>query len=397
MSGLAPPTSSEAIRLFRRRLLDFFRERKRDLPWREEDDPYRILVSEVMLQQTRVDTVIPYYRRWMERFPDLESLAGADLDEVLKMWTGLGYYRRARNLHAAVRLVREQHEGSVPDDLEKLSALPGVGDYTAGAVASIAHGVPAPAVDGNARRVLARLFDDAAPTEPRLGKWASALVDPAAPGAFNQAVMELGSTICTPRAPACSSCPVQVHCASRIRGTERERPAPRRRAPPKEMRVGVAVLVEARAGRRSAVLLRRRSEDGLLAGMWEFPGEELEDGEEEREAALRAAAAEGYSGLATGERLDEVEHRFSHRLGRYRPFLFSVSAPSGSDELGLDELQTGILGARGEERSEDRPAGAGAERAVWIEADELGGFPLSVAQARIARLVVEAVARDGRS
>ena len=193
--------------LLRERLLAFYDERKRDLPWRRTRDPYRIWVSEVMLQQTRVDTVIPYYRRWLERFPTVLALADADEEAVLGSWKGLGYYSRARNLHRAAQVVRDGHDGQVPSDPKDLRALPGVGEYTAGAVASIAFDLPEPVVDGNVRRVLARLHDLADPTPAQLRALTTELLDRARPGDFNQGLLELGATVCTPRAPKCGSCP----------------------------------------------------------------------------------------------------------------------------------------------------------------------------------------------
>ncbi|HSM59782.1 MAG TPA: A/G-specific adenine glycosylase, partial [Longimicrobiales bacterium] len=212
-------------------LLDHYDRTRRRLPWRGQTDPYRIWVSEVMLQQTRVDTVIPYYRRWMARFPDVDSLATASEDEVLLAWEGLGYYRRARHLHAGAAWVRDRHDGRVPDSVEELRRIPGVGEYTAGAVASIAFGEPAPAVDGNVRRVLARLFDEPAPTRAWLRDRAGHLVDPGRPGDWNQALMDLGAAVCTPRSPSCGACPVARWCAARAAGTQAERPAPAVRRP----------------------------------------------------------------------------------------------------------------------------------------------------------------------
>jgi len=192
---------------FRRALLDHFDRTRRALPWRSERTPYRVMVSEFMLQQTRVETVIPYYERWVRRFPGWDALAGAEEEEVLGEWTGLGYYRRARNLHRTARVVRERFGGALPEDSEALKRLPGVGEYTAGAVSSIAFGRVVPAVDGNVRRVLCRLFDLEAPTASRLREAAAGLVDPERPGDFNEAMMELGATVCTPRSPGCAGCP----------------------------------------------------------------------------------------------------------------------------------------------------------------------------------------------
>ena len=210
---------SESLPALRRALLDHYDRTARDLPWRRETDPYRIWVSEVMLQQTRVETVVGYYGAWMERFPDLDTLAGADADDVMKAWEGLGYYRRARNLHRGAAVVRDSLGGAVPGSYAALRDLPGVGDYTAGAVASIAFGEVVPAVDGNVRRVLARLYDVAEPKPAWLRRTAAEWVDADRPGDWNQALMELGAVVCTPAKPNCDVCPVSSGCAALAAGT----------------------------------------------------------------------------------------------------------------------------------------------------------------------------------
>jgi len=315
------------IRAIRKRLLDFYRERRRELPWRDRADPYGILVSEVMSQQTRVETVIPYYRAWMERFPTTTALAAADEDEVLSLWEGLGYYSRARRLQQAAREIEARYGGEVPAELDALRTLPGVGPYTAGAVASIAFGVPVPAVDGNVRRVLARLFDLPRPSPRRLETLAGALVDPAEPGRFNQALMELGSLVCTPRSPACARCPVADPCRARQQGTQESRPEPVRRGPIPHRHEGVAVVV---AGEGRQVLLRRRPREGLLARMWEFPGAVVAEGETPG-AAARRALAEACIAAGIGERVPElralavVDHAFSHLKVSYHPWAGEIA------------------------------------------------------------------------
>jgi len=339
----------------RRALLRHYDRHRRDLPWRGAADPYRVWVSEIMLQQTRADVVGPYYERWLERFPTLDALADAELDDVLHAWQGLGYYTRARNLHRAARLVRERHGGQVPREEAALRALPGVGEYTAGAIASIAYGEPRPAVDGNVRRVLARLFDLAEPSAPALRELAGRLLDRRRAGDFNQALMDLGATVCTPRSPACDACPVADWCLARARGTQAERPAPKRRAAVPSYDVGTAVL-RTRDGR---LLLVRRPEDGLLGGMWTFPGEVARDGEGVEDAAARAgSAASGLRNLGRGRRLGGVVHVFSHRREVYHVFLFAVA---------------------GEE--------VAAPRGVWVAREELGRYALPAAQRRILGMV----------
>ena len=322
---------------FRADLFAFFAEHQRPLPWRRDRHPYRVLVSEVMLQQTRVRSVIPYFERWMARFPDVATLAAAGEQEILTYWQGLGYYARARNLHRAAREIVESHGGVVPSDPDVLRRLPGVGMYTAGAVASIAFGVPVPAIDGNARRVLSRLMDHSDPSFATLRGWALHLIDPAVPGDFNQALMELGSLICTPSNPRCDRCPVENSCVARRSGTQEARPRRRvRRATPTVERVLAIFLWESQEGRR--VLLRRRAPTGLLGGLWEFPGAEVNLGQAPENAATdvsqtlarvnRVGGALVHAGRADVSRLPCLDHIFTHMTVRYIPFVFS-GGPGG--------------------------------------------------------------------
>ena len=266
---------------FRRALLDHFDRRRRPLPWRRGRTPYRVMVSEFMLQQTRAETAIPYYDRWLRRFPGWEALADAPADDVLLAWKGLGYYRRARSLHRTAMIVRERYGGRLPEDPAELRTLPGVGEYTAGAVASIAFGLAVPAVDGNVRRVLSRLMDVGDPTATLLRDEATRLLDPERPGDFNEAMMELGATVCTPRSPRCDDCPVRPHCIADKAGTVSDRPLVRRRRPLPRVAYVTAVVVRGAATSSPTApppahtLLTRRPDTGLLAGMWEFPTTEI--------------------------------------------------------------------------------------------------------------------------
>jgi A/G-specific adenine glycosylase len=257
-------------------LLGWMASARRDLPWRRRRDPYAVWVAEIMLQQTQVATVIPYFERWMIQFPDLSALAAAPLDTVLKAWEGLGYYARARNLHRAAQRIVAQHNGQVPSDPAALRRLPGIGRYTAGAILSLAFGQRAPILDGNVRRVLCRLYDidqDARQpaTERRLWALADNLVQ-AAPdgraGDLNEALMELGALVCTPAAPACGTCPLGEVCLARARGTQLLRPVLAARQPTPHYDVAAAVIRDA-AGR---YLVGQRPTQGLLGGLWEFPG-----------------------------------------------------------------------------------------------------------------------------
>ena len=257
-----------------RLLLGWYRRSKRALPWRRSPDPYRIWVSEVMLQQTTVKTVLPYYEAFLERFPDLASLAAASEEGVVGAWSGLGYYHRARNLRLGARHVMARHGGRFPKTLEAALAVPGVGLYTASAILSIAHGVPLPVVDGNVRRVLARLLALRGPRFRSEGPFynrAQELLDHEQPGDWNQALMELGATVCAPKNPACPACPVRSLCRARALGLQEELPERRPRREPVDVEVAAA-LVE-RGGR---ILLVRREEGRLMGRMWEVPQTSLE-------------------------------------------------------------------------------------------------------------------------
>lgn len=263
---------------FRHSLLSWYYNEKRDLPWRKTSNPYYIWVSEVMLQQTRVDTVIPYYERFIEKYPTMEALAEAEENELLKMWEGLGYYSRARNLQAGVREVVASYGGEVPKNRKEISTLKGVGPYTAGAVLSIAYGIPEHAVDGNVMRVMSRLLlieeDITVPkTRKTFERVVMDLIDEEDPSAFNQGLMELGATICTPR-PKCLLCPVMEFCAAFEQGRQEELPVRTRK---KQTKV-VPVACFAIQNEEGEWLLRQRPEKGLLANLWEFPMVELTGG-----------------------------------------------------------------------------------------------------------------------
>lgn len=283
----------------------------RDLPWRRTRDPYAIWLSEVMLQQTRVETVIPYFERFLERFPSVDALASAPMDEVLSQWSGLGYYRRARQLHAAAREVTERYGGALPDRASELRTLHGVGAYTAGAIASIAFDRPEPLVDGNVARVLSRvegIADDirGAAGARRLWQAAARLVPEDRPGRWNQALMELGATLCAPRDPRCAACPLAASCVAAIEGRQGELPVVSAKKAPRAVKVVAAVL---RHGR--LVLLGQRKADGLFGGMWEPPMVE---------AASLAEARGSFEAFGIGPRvladlreLGQVKHVLSHQ------------------------------------------------------------------------------------
>lgn len=267
----------KSIQYLRRVLSRWYGANRRDLPWRRTDDPYRIWVSEIMLQQTRVAAVVDYYKKFIRLFPNVKSLASAPLDDVLAAWSGLGYYRRAGHLKSAAGMVMERFGGKVPEEERELLALPGVGRYTAGAIRSIAFGKPAPILDGNVFRVIARFFAIEGSwndhnDKKRFWEIAGALVPHSKAGDFNQALMEWGALVCTPKGPACGECPVRRKCAALAAGSVDLYPAPRARPVVRSVRRALLVYHD-QAGR---VLLRRRSEGGRLAGMWELPEESPE-------------------------------------------------------------------------------------------------------------------------
>jgi len=261
---------------FKNNLVNWFLAEQRDLPWRQNKDPYRIWVSEIMLQQTRVDTVIPFYNNFMQNFPTIADLANAEEEKVLKAWEGLGYYSRARNLQSAVREVHETYEGVVPNTPESISKLKGVGPYTTGAILSIAYGIPEPAVDGNVMRVLSRiltLWDDIGVAKNRkiFEQAVRALISHEDPSSFNQGLMELGALICTPTNPACLLCPVREQCLAFETGVVDELPIKSKKKAPKPVELVVGVI----KNRHGQYLIQQRPSSGLLANMWEFPTAEL--------------------------------------------------------------------------------------------------------------------------
>jgi A/G-specific adenine glycosylase len=303
---------AEDIPEIRRRLLRWFKRHQRSLPWRANRDPYRIWLSEIMLQQTLVATVVPYFERFLASFPTLADLARAEEQTVLRLWEGLGYYSRARNLHRAAQIIVTDHGGQFPRDAEAAARLPGIGRYTLGAILSQAFDLPMPILEANSQRVLCRLF--ARPGDPREAaqrKWlwhaAAALVPPRRAGDFNQALMELGALICSPREPACSRCPLQTVCAAWRLGTQAEIPPPARR--PATRQVAEVAIVIRKSGK---LLIVQRPSAGRWANLWEFPHGEVLPGENHEQAAARLVHQ--LTGMATaiqGELLT-IKHGVTH-------------------------------------------------------------------------------------
>lgn len=352
----------------RNRLLTWYDRERRELPWRRDRDAYRVLVSELMLQQTRVDVVVPYFESFLARWPDVRALAAADLDDVLAAWSGLGYYRRARALHAAARAVVAEHGGVVPSDPGLLRTLPGVGPYTTAAVASIAYDVPVPVVDGNVERVLVRLGADTGEhgasrrrrVEEAVRRLVTGLVgeDPHAlpppeglrPGDLNQALMELGATICTPRAPQCPRCPWARTCIGRRSGLALELPRRKPRAVARDVTLHMALV---RRGER--LLLLRRAEGVLLSGLWELPTSP-ENGTRDDLAALLASLGAAVSAALPSAPLATVRHSITDR--RIRALVYDVR-----------------LGSRGRGAASVSESAAGG--AAWVKPDELSGYGAS--------------------
>ncbi|MBN1203902.1 MAG: A/G-specific adenine glycosylase [Myxococcaceae bacterium] len=329
-------------------LLDWYSRERRELPWRRTKDPYAIWLSEVMLQQTQVATVIPYWERFLARFPTVEALAAAPLDEVLAAWRGLGYYSRARNLHRAAQEVVARFDGRLPSSAEALLTLPGFGRYTAGAVASIAFGEHAPLVDGNVARVLSRLFEveglpgDRA-REARLWALAGALVQGERPGDLNQALMEHGATVCRPESPLCLLCPVRDACLAFRHGRVDELPPAKVRTAPKRLTLALAVWPH-----EDTLLFARRAEKGLFGGLWELPAAEVEPEALDATAATRLSEALGVR-VAAKATLGTVQRQLTHRAltlrllrvsGRQRP----SRAPGFHELRWCTPAQAGELG-----------------------------------------------------
>ena len=345
----APAPVDRERSLRRAALVRWYRRQHRPLPWRETRDSYRVWVSEIMLQQTRVETVLRYYERFLERFPTVGALANAPLPEVLGLWSGLGYYRRARMLHAAAALVVERHGGVFPRTLAEAVALPGIGRSTAGAILSISYDIPAPVLDGNVQRVLCRWHGwrgtpGAGPLAARLWAEAGALVDCDGPGDVNQALMERGATVCLPAAAArCASCPVRARCAALRQETVAELPERARRTPPLPQTWAVAL---ARRGER--FLVRQRGPTGLLHGLIELPTVELDDASAADDDATRRALAAflraelGLVARVGDERLQH-RHAISNRRVLERVFEVSVRGAAGRSARWLSEGALRVL------------------------------------------------------
>jgi A/G-specific adenine glycosylase len=330
------------------------------LPWRGTGDPYHVWLSEIMLQQTQIETVRPYFARFLAAYPTVVDLAQAPLDDVLKLWEGLGYYSRARNLHRAAQKVAFEWGGVWPRDAARLLELPGVGRYSAGAIASIAFDQRVPVLDGNVIRVLSRLDDydgdvNSATGREQLWARAAALLPDARPGDYNQALMDLGRLICKPRAPRCAECPVRSHCRASARGTQAQRPVKPKRAPTPHYDVAAGLIWDD----RERLLIAQRPPEGLLGGLWEFPGGKREDGESLVECLRRELREELAIEVAVGDRFCMVRHAFTHF--RITLHAFTCRHVSGEPQL------------------------IGAQAVAWVTPDQLDEYAFG----RADRLVID--------
>ncbi len=346
-------------RAFQRSLLRWYSIQRRDLPWRKNQDPYRILISEFMLQQTRVETVIPYFQRFLKLFPALDSLAKAPLQRVLKAWAGLGYYARARNLHAAAKTIFQEFGGKIPSTREDLLKLPGLGPYTAGAVASLAFNQPIPALDGNVKRVISRLFKEGAnpssvPSKMKMDKFWEGWIPSGRASDFNQALMDLGAMICIPSKPRCFECPVRNFCVSQGLIQKKKSTAKKIRE-----EKWVVALVE----KEGRLMIHRNEEKGLLAGLWQFPTLVLNKNDErdEKEALRKFLREEFGLRIKVKTVLPEQEYFFTHIHATMKPYFVSLIKTIS--------------------------AGRSPEAIRWIKPPNLTRYPVSTAMRKIAALL----------
>ena len=327
---------------FQNDLIGWFEREQRKLPWRESQDPYKVWVSEIMLQQTRVDTVIPFFNRFIEWFPTLHDFAEADEEKILKAWEGLGYYSRVRNLQTAVREVKEKYGGIVPNEPKEIIELKGVGPYTAGAILSIAYGKPEPAVDGNVMRVLSRILlikeDIAKPKTRKIFEDAvRAIISHENPSYFNQALMELGAMNCTPSDPACMLCPVQEHCVAFSEGVQSELPIKIKVVKTKKVALISGVIIN----EQGQYLVQKRPEKGLLANLWEFPSFSFPHKKVLNKDMYEDAFAVAYDGRVAlaKEKIAEIQHVFSHLVWNIDAYAGIIKEDIATDVLERNRLR----------------------------------------------------------
>lgn len=350
---------------FSQKILTWYSQHCRVLPWRGHPDPYAIWVSEIMLQQTRVETVIPYFKRWMDRFRGFQELAASSEQEVLSQWEGLGYYSRARNMHKAARIIVEKYGGELPSNLTELRKIPGIGRYTAGAIASIAFGLDAATMDGNLRRVFSRVFNVDEPADSSTGEkilWglAEKHLPKGSAGDFNQALMDLGATLCLPHNPACPRCPLRGMCKAYALGIQEQRPLSKPNARVPHYFVTAAVI-----DRKGKILLAKRPSKGLLGGMWEFPGGKVEKGESMEACLSREIREELGVEIHVGKKFGIYQHAYTHFRITLHAFLCKL--------------------IKGEPRTVE-VAGL-----AWAHPNELDDYPMGKVDRQIARRLQRAL------
>lgn len=332
LSAGAPPSPGPVLppehQAMASALLAWFRQNMRPLPWRGRYDPYEVWLSEIMLQQTQMERGTLYFERWIKRFPSIQSVAEARPEALLKAWEGLGYYNRARNLQQAARVIMEKHGGSLPQDRAGLLALPGIGEYTAGAILSIAFNQEVPAVDANVERVFSRLFDIDAPVKSVaaadfIRHMAKALIPPGRGRDFNQALMELGALVCSKK-PACGLCPLAAHCQARRLGVTHERPVPGKKVAYSALEIVSGVLLH-----KGRLFLQKRLDSGVWAGFWEFPGGRLEAGETPEQGVTREFMEETEFPVQISEALGAVRHAYTRYRIRMHCFLLTLAQQHG--------------------------------------------------------------------
>ena len=345
-----------------KKLLDWYQKEKREMPWRNNRNPYRILVSEFMLQQTKVKTVIPYFERWMKSFPTLQKLARARESTVLKHWEGLGYYSRARNLKKTAQIILHDHSGKVPESMSEILKLPGVGRYTAGAVLSIAFGKKVPVLDGNVKRVLSRIFllnenGRTRKSENILWEVMENLLPESETGNFNQAFMELGATLCLPINPRCLLCPLKNNCKAQKTGQQNLYPKKNKKTPPIKIDVSAAVILQ-----HNKIYIQRRKFGGLMGGLWEFPGGKFLSGESPEQCLHREIKEELGITLHIDEKLMIIKHCYTRFRVTLHVFLCQINSgrvsPTQCDEWN------------------------------WIKAEELDKYPFPAANVKIVKFIM---------
>lgn len=341
-------------------LLTWYSQAARELPWRGVNDPYAVWVSEIMLQQTQVDTVIPYFQQWMDKFPTISDLAQASLQDVLNAWEGLGYYSRARNMHKAAQIIQAEFDGKLPENTHDLKKLPGIGKYTAGAIASIAFGKDEPALDGNIRRVLSRVFTVSDPirspaAERRLWQLAAEHLPDQKAGDYNQALMDLGAQICTPRKPQCTICPLGHFCQAYSLGIQEELPVT-----PSKPTIPHHIVTAAVIRKGDQVLIAQRPTDGLLGGLWEFPGGKVQAGEDLDTCLQREIMEELAAQVSVEEPLGVYQHAYTHFRVTLHAFSCRLLQPAEPRPIQVKDLR-------------------------WVSVQQLSDYPMGKIDRQISR------------